>query len=359
MDNISEVKELLAKLDLERLKTELASLEQNLQNITFTDSNYADTSKGYNTIKSKIDLVETLTRLLKQEEETKSLLEDPDFKDIAKTDLEDIQRQLAILAIDLKKATVKPLENDDRKALMEFRPGVGGDEAAIFAEDLFNAYVKYSNIKGFKMEIVGIDYNQEGGISNATILVDDVGSYGIFRFEGGVHRVQRVPKTESAGRIHTSTASVVVMPKFEDVDIQINANDLRIEVYRSSGPGGQSVNTTDSAVRITHIPTKLTVTCQNGKSQHKNKDMAMSVLYSRLQEIENEKKSSSEKEMRLQAIQGGDRSSKIRTYNFPQGRITDHRINKSWYIIDKFLAGEIDEIIETVNFEIRAELERE
>lgn len=289
--------------------------------------------------------------------ESEELKNDPEMKEMAEAEIEKLSSELESITKTIRELTAIELKYDSNNAIFEIRPGVGGVEAALFAETLYKMYVSYCNAKNIRVEQFSLDYDDEGGIKEAVFLADGEDTYKLFRFESGVHRVQRVPTTESAGRIHTSTASVVVLPEVQKTDVEIKDEDLRIDVYRSSGPGGQSVNTTDSAVRITHIPTGITVACQNGKSQHKNKDMAMSILASKLAEIEEEKRLSKERSARTAAISGGDRSAKIRTYNFPQGRVTDHRIQKSWFNIEQIVNGaEIEEVIKTVSNTLRSEL---
>ncbi|MCA9386412.1 PCRF domain-containing protein [Candidatus Dojkabacteria bacterium] len=337
----------------------MADLNQKLSQITdYSSSDYADLSKDLSDKTYLKSLVDKLKSLVARYTDSESITEsDGDLFVIAQQEIEEISPEIENLANELEALTAKPLPNDNSKAIFEVRPGVGGVEASLFAESLYRMYSRYLTTNGFTIDQYSLDYDAEGGIKEATFLVDSKGSYGKLRFESGVHRVQRVPTTESAGRIHTSTASVVVLPQINVRDVNIKDEDLRIDVYRSSGPGGQSVNTTDSAVRITHIPSGIVVSCQNGKSQHKNKEMAMNVLVAKLTKIEEEKKSSEEKNLRNASILGGDRSAKIRTYNFPQGRVTDHRISKSWFNIDQIMEGEVSEIIETVNRDLRMELE--
>jgi len=242
--------------------------------------------------------------------------------------------------------------NDSRNIILEFRAGTGGDEAALFAGDLMRMYLRYFELKDWKAEQYSSNLTEGGGVKEAILSVKGKNVYGSMKYEGGVHRVQRIPTTEASGRIHTSTASVVILPEFDDVEVKINLDDIRIDVFRSGGPGGQSVNTTDSAVRITHIPTDIVVSCQDEKSQLKNKNRAMSVLQSRLYDLEMQKKQISNSEYRNNAIKGGDRSAKIRTYNFPQNRVTDHRIKVSWYNIESIMNGNIQEVIDTVKANI-------
>lgn len=322
----------------------------------FNSPHFGQLSKELEKVQRKLALVLNLEKLLNRLNETQKLLSDSEFSDIAKEEIEQIEAEITTDLEELETLNLVKLENDDLRAIMEIRPGVGGIEAALFAENLLKAYMAYFSREKIATEVYTVDYNLEGGINLAIIFIDESGSFGTLRFESGVHRVQRVPTTEAMGRIHTSTASIVVMPKYEEVDIKIEAADLRIDVYRSTGPGGQSVNTTDSAVRITHLPSKITVTCQSSKSQHKNKEFAMAVLKSRLYEIELEKKSAKEKSLRQSSIQGGDRSAKIRTYNFPQSRVTDHRINKNWFNINEIMEGEIGVVAKEVSLELRKTL---
>ena len=244
---------------------------------------------------------------------------------------------------------------DDRDAVVEIRAGTGGDEAALFAGDLFRMYQRYADGRGWKIEIVSLSEGAAGGYKEAVFTVRGPNAYGDLRYESGVHRVQRVPATEAQGRIHTSAATVAVLPEAEEVDVQINPSDLKIDVYRSSGPGGQSVNTTDSAVRITHLPTGVVVTCQDEKSQHKNKDKAMAVLRSRLLDARiAEQEAERARDRRLQ-VGTGDRSAKIRTYNFPQSRVTDHRIGFTTHALPQVLGGELAELLEALKLASQTE----
>jgi len=249
-----------------------------------------------------------------------------------------------------------PRDPDDHKhAIMEIRAGTGGDEAGIFAGDLYRMYSRYCETGGFKTEVMSSSPSERGGFKEIIFSVEGANAYGTLKHESGVHRVQRVPDTETQGRIHTSAVSVVVLPEAEEVDVQIDPNDLRIDVYRSSGPGGQSVNTTDSAVRITHIPTGLVVSCQDEKSQLKNKTKALKVLRARLLDSAIQKHNSEISAQRKTIVGSGDRSAKIRTYNYPQGRVTDHRINLTLYKLDRIMEGEIDEMIEALQLEEKRE----
>jgi len=359
MNSSFDYETLLSKFNLQELEAKSVELLKESESLAqgkgFQSEEYIAKLREYTTNNQILQLISTLSQKLKELDSAKSLLENPEMKDLAEEEVKQLEGEIPSIAKELEFLTKKKLPNDDAKAIMEFRPGVGGIEASLFAEELFRAYSKYCILKAFKTEIISIDYNQEGGINEAVMLVDEPEAYGVFRFEGGVHRVQRVPTTEASGRIHTSTASIVVMPQLEKTDVVVDPNEIRIDVFRAGGPGGQSVNTTDSAVRVTHLPTGIIVKSQNTKSQIKNKVLALSILYSKLQEIENEKNSGDLKNIREQAIQGGDRSVKVRTFNFPQGRITDHRIQKSWFNIPEVMNGELDEIINDVSLELRKE----
>lgn len=281
-------------------------------------------------------------------EDNRSLLNDadPEMRKLAKEEIDSLGEQLAQLEKDLKILLLPKDPNDDKNILLEIRAGTGGEEAALFAADLFRMYTKYTESKRWKTEILSQHMTGIGGFKEIIILVEGDFVYSRLKYESGVHRVQRVPETEAQGRIHTSAVTVAVLPEAEEVDVEIDPDDLRIDVYRSSGHGGQHVNTTDSAVRITHLPTGLVVTCQDEKSQHKNKAKAMKVLRSRLLDRQQAEQQSKISEERRSMVGSGDRSERIRTYNFPQGRATDHRIGLTLYKLDSVLQGELDLIID-------------
>jgi len=271
---------------------------------------------------------------------------DQELTELAKEDLdENLQKQEA-LENEIQILLIPKDSRDEKNAIMEIRAGTGGEEAALFAGDLYRMYSKFIEDAGWKKEILGSNPTGLGGFKEVFFSVSGQDAFGILKFESGVHRVQRVPSTETSGRIHTSAASVVVLPEVKEVEIDIHANDLRVDVYRSSGPGGQSVNTTDSAVRITHIPTGIVVTCQDEKSQHKNKSKAMRVLRARLHDTKRKEDEAKVAASRRSMIGSGDRSAKIRTYNYPQGRVTDHRINLTLYKLQEILAGDLKELID-------------
>ena len=271
---------------------------------------------------------------------------DEEMKELAKEELNDSKARVEELEQKLKILLLPKDPNDDKNVIVEIRAGAGGDEAALFAAEIYRMYVHYAESRRWKVETMECEEIGIGGMKSVTFMITGQGAYSVMKYESGVHRVQRVPETESGGRIHTSTITVAVMPEAEEVDVQIDEKDIRIDVMRASGNGGQCVNTTDSAVRLTHIPTGIVISCQDEKSQLKNKDKALRVLRSRLYEMELAKQHDAEAEARRSQIGTGDRSEKIRTYNFPQGRVTDHRINLTLYKLDKIMNGDIQEIID-------------
>jgi peptide chain release factor 1 len=280
---------------------------------------------------------------------------DPDIRDMAVSEARDLEQRIGVIDEQLKVLLVPKDPLDQRNAIMEIRAGTGGAEAGLFAADLLRMYTRYCERKGWKREILSLSSNALGGIKEVVMLISGPGVHGRLKHEGGVHRVQRVPETEAQGRIHTSAVTVAVLPEAEPLDVKLEEKDLRIDVYRSSGPGGQSVNTTDSAVRVTHVPTGLVVTCQDEKSQHKNKAKAMKILLSRLFEQEEAKRHAEQAAERKGMVGTGDRSERIRTYNFPQGRVTDHRVGLTLYSLDAFVDGEIDEVIDALIGHYQAE----
>ncbi|HEF3189068.1 TPA: peptide chain release factor 1 [Campylobacter jejuni] len=280
-------------------------------------------------------------------EENKALLNDPELGELAKEELKTLEELKPKLEEEIKILLLPKDPNDERNIFLEIRAGTGGDEASLFVGDLVKAYARYAENRSYKLEIVSSSEGSVGGFKEIIMLVKGTGAYSRLKYEGGTHRVQRVPQTESQGRVHTSAITVAVMPEVDDIEIEINPNDLKVDVMRSSGHGGQSVNTTDSAVRITHIPTGIVVVNQDGKSQHKNKESAMKVLKARLYEMQESERLAKESETRKSQVGSGDRSERIRTYNFPQNRISDHRINLTLYRLDAIMQdGLFDEIIE-------------
>ncbi len=318
---------------------------------------YTALAREYAELEELVKTFRQYKKVLSGLEEAQQVLkesDDPEMKELAREEMEALESEKESLEKRLQLLIVPPDPNDAKNAIVEIRAGTGGDEAAIFAGDLFKMYTHYCEDRGWKVEVLESNPSERGGFKEIIFSLEGTGAYGTLKYESGVHRVQRVPDTETQGRVHTSAVSVVVLPEAEEVDVQIDPNELRIDVYRSSGPGGQSVNTTDSAVRITHIPTGLVVSCQDEKSQLKNKNKALKVLRSRLLDQAMSEQHSAIAEQRKIMVGSGDRSAKIRTYNFPQGRVTDHRIGLTLYKLDRIMEGEIEELIEALQVEERA-----
>lgn len=314
-------------------------------------------SKEQSNIEPIVNAAKEYNQVLGDIEENKMLLEDKELGELAKDELKELEQRRTELEENIKILMVPKDPNDDKNIYIELRAGTGGDEAALFVGDLFRAYVRYAENKGWKVEIMNSSESESGGYKEIVALVKGEEVYSRLKFEGGTHRVQRVPATESQGRVHTSAITVAVMPEVDDVEIEINPNDLKIDVMRSSGCGGQSVNTTDSAVRITHLPTGIVVTNQDQKSQHKNKDKAMKVLKARLYDMQMQELQEKEGADRKAQVGTGDRSGRIRTYNYPQGRISDHRINLTLYRLDAIMNdGLFDEIIDPLIADHQAKL---
>jgi len=297
---------------------------------------------------------------LEQIDDNKLLFNDEELGELAKDELKILEPRKEELEEEIKLLLLPTDPNDDRNIFLEIRAGTGGDEAAIFSADLFKAYLRYAENRGWKVEIVSLSEGVLSGYKEVIALIRGQGAFSRLKYEGGVHRVQRVPLTEAQGRVHTSAVTVAVMPEVDDVEIEINANDLKIDVMRSGGNGGQSVNTTDSAVRITHLPSGIVVVNQDGKSQHKNKDAAMKVLKAKLYDLEMQERNAKESEARKQQVGSGDRSARIRTYNYPQNRITDHRVGLTLYRLDAITEGGLfDEIIDPIITHYQTELMKE
>ncbi|MCV3392008.1 peptide chain release factor 1 [Campylobacter sp. IFREMER_LSEM_CL2101] len=335
-----KLKPFLARFD--ELNTLLSDV-----NISNDISKMTALSKEQKNLEPIVEKAKEYLKTLDDIEENKLLLSDPELGELAKEELKNLEVLKPQLEEELKILLLPKDPNDDKNIFLEIRAGTGGDEASLFVGDLVKAYIRYAENRDYKYEIVSSSEGSVGGFKEIIILIKGNGAYSRLKYEGGTHRVQRVPETESQGRVHTSAITVAIMPEVDDVEIQINPNDLKIDVMRSSGHGGQSVNTTDSAVRITHIPTGIVVVNQDGKSQHKNKESAMKVLKARLFEMQEQERLAKESQARKSQVGSGDRSERIRTYNFPQNRISDHRINLTLYRLDAILEGGLfDEIIE-------------
>ena len=317
-------------------------------------------SKEASSLETVVNLYKRYKEVLKNLEEAKELVNDPEMAELAKEDLTNLEAEKEDLEKKLEVELIPKDPNDDKNIIVEIRGAAGGDEANLFAGDLFEMYSRYADSKNWRIEIINAEEGTAGGYSQIEFMVKGENVYSKLKYESGAHRVQRVPVTESQGRVHTSTATVLVMPEMTDVDVEIKEEDLRVDVYRSSGAGGQGVNTTDSAVRITHIPTGIVVTCQNERSQLKNKEKALEILKSRIYDEEVRKQEEAVGSERRSKIGTGDRSEKIRTYNYPQNRVTDHRINLTLMQLDRIMQGDIDKLIEAlINEDQRRKLEGE
>ncbi len=304
--------------------------------------------KEQSSMKDVVDKYLEYKKVVENMEEAKEMMEDPELKDIANEEYYACKDKIPALEEELKILLLPKDENDDSNVIIEIRAGVGGEESALFAYNLYRMYTMYAELKRWQVEVIDINETEIGGIKEISFMIKGKGAYSRLKFESGVHRVQRVPETEASGRIHTSTATVACLPEVEDVEVEINQNDLRIDTYRSSGAGGQHVNKTSSAIRITHIPTGIVVACQNERSQLQNKETAMKMLRSKLYEKQVEERDSEIINKRRLQVGSGARSEKIRTYNYPQSRVTDHRINFTIYSLEAFLNGQIEEMVEAL-----------
>ncbi|MDO5047736.1 MAG: peptide chain release factor 1 [Anaerococcus sp.] len=346
-ENIEHIKENYLDLEKKMIDPEVLSDISKLTKIT----------REYNSLKpivEKYDQIKDAEAIIEENKELLDETSDPEMVDMLKEEIKEKSDNLEVYNEQMKVLLIPKDPNDSRDVIVEIRPGAGGDEAGLFAGDLYRMYHMYADKEGYKTEDIEVSSQGVGGIKEATFMVRGEGAYSRFKYESGVHRVQRVPETESGGRIHTSTATVAVLPEVDELDVHVDPNDIRTDVFRSSGNGGQSVNTTDSAVRLTHIPTGIVVSMQDEKSQIKNKEKAMKILLARIYELEEEKRNKEIADNRKSQVGTGDRSERIRTYNFPQGRITDHRINKTIYQLDDFLNGNIGEMIESLITEDQA-----
>ena len=322
--------------------------ELNSPEVTNDQNRYRKLMKEYSSLTPLVEKYQEYKDAKQTIEDSLAMMEEPDeeLKELAKEELAAGKETLAACEQQLKILLLPKDPNDDKNVIVEIRAGAGGDEAALFAAEIYRMYVHYAESKRWKIEMMECEEIGIGGMKSVTFMITGAGAYSMMKYESGVHRVQRVPETESGGRIHTSTITVAVMPEAEDVDIEINEKDIRIDVFRASGNGGQCVNTTDSAVRLTHYPTGIVIYSQTEKSQLQNKEKAFALLRAKLYDMEQQKQHDAEAEARRSQIGTGDRSEKIRTYNFPQGRVTDHRINLTLYKLDKIMNGDIQEIID-------------
>ena len=343
---------------LESLKERYEELEALLgdASVISDQDKFRAYSKEYAQLEEVVKCFNRWTQLNRNIEEAEMLLDDAEMKEMAQMEIEASNAEIEETEQQLQILLLPKDPNDEYNCYLEIRAGTGGDEAGIFAGDLFRMYSRYAESKRWRVEMLSVNESEQGGYKEVIVKVSGEGVYGQLKFESGGHRVQRVPKTESQGRIHTSACTVAVMPELPESEMpEINPADLRIDTYRSSGAGGQHVNTTDSAVRITHIPTGIVVECQDERSQHKNKAKAMSVLASRIVQAEQERQAAEQTDMRRNLLGSGDRSDKIRTYNYPQGRVTDHRINLTIYRLDEVMNGKIDELIQPIITEYQAD----
>ncbi|MBI1300363.1 MAG: peptide chain release factor 1 [Alphaproteobacteria bacterium] len=345
------------------MKEKLASIKSRHQELAalmsqggLSGDKFAKLSMEYAELSPVVEAIEELDKAQTEKEDLEDLLKDPEMKDIAYDELRALNDKIPELEKQIRLALIPKDEADSKNAILEIRAGTGGDEAALFCADLFTMYKGYSSKMGWKFEVMEESENEIGGYKEVIIQISGANVFAKLKFESGVHRVQRVPKTEAQGRVHTSASTVAVLPEAEEVDIHIEAKDLRIDTFRSQGAGGQHVNTTDSAVRITHIPTGIVAESQDGRSQHKNKDKAMNVLRARLYDAQRQKLAEERAQDRKSQVGSGDRSERIRTYNYPQGRLTDHRINLTLYKLEDVVSGEcLDEVIDALIAEDQAE----
>lgn len=336
-DTLVRFEELLSMLS----EPDVANDPKRFQKLMKEQADLAPIVEAYKEYKENKQNIEDSLAMLQEES-------DEELRELAKEELAESKEKVEELEQKLKILLLPKDPNDDKNVIVEIRAGAGGDEAALFAAEIYRMYVHYAESKRWKVETMDVEEIGIGGMKYVSFMVTGQGAYSLLKYESGVHRVQRVPETESGGRIHTSTITVAIMPEAEEVDVQIDMNDCKFDVFRASGNGGQCVNTTDSAVRLTHIPTGIVISCQDEKSQLKNKDKALKVLRARLYELELAKQHDAEAEARKSQVGTGDRSEKIRTYNFPQGRVTDHRIKLTLHKLDSILDGDLDEIIDSL-----------
>jgi len=339
------------------IEEKFETLEKRMQEPdVYTDPNlYAKLAREQKEIQPVVDAYRRFEKARRDMESARELISDPDFKEIAQEEFDGARAAMERLEEELRILLLPRDPNDDKNVIIEIRGGAGGEEASLFAYNLYRMYTMYAESKRWKAEIANLNETELGGIKEVSFIIEGDGAYSRFKFESGVHRVQRVPETEASGRIHTSTVTVAVLPEMEEVDFEINPAELQIDTFRSSGAGGQHVNKTESAIRITHLPTGTTVECQDERSQHKNRDRAMKILVSRLYEEECRRQTEQFSAERKSQVGTGDRSERIRTYNYPQGRVTDHRIGLTLYKIEQILNGALDEVFDALVMADRAE----
>lgn len=340
-ENLESFEKRFDELEKDMVDPEVLSDSNRYQAIAKEHAEIADIVTKYREYKSTLEEIKDAKEMHREEK-------DSDMREMINEEIKDLERHEKDLEDEIKILLIPKDENDDKNVIVEIRAGAGGDEAALFAGVLYRMYKMYAERNRFKVDEINTNELGIGGYKEAIFMISGKGAYSKLKYESGVHRVQRVPETESSGRIHTSTVTVAVLPEAEEVEIDINPNDIRVDVFRSSGNGGQSVNTTDSAVRLTHIPTGIVVSCQDEKSQLKNKDKAMKVLKAKLYDMEMEEQNKNIADAKKSQVGTGDRSERIRTYNYPQGRITDHRIGKTIHQMESFLDGDLDEMIDSI-----------
>lgn len=340
-DKLEDLTRRLEEINMLLTEPEVINNQEQYRELMREQSELSPVASKYKEYREAKDGIEDSLAILDEEN-------DEEMRELAKEELNACKEKVAECEQELKILMLPKDPNDDKNVIVEIRGGAGGDEAALFAGDLFRMYSRYAERRRWKTEIMNSNESDLGGFKEISFMIQGQGAYSRLKYESGVHRVQRIPSTESGGRIHTSTVTVAVLPEAEEVDVNLNMNDVRIDVFRSSGNGGQCVNTTDSAVRVTHIPTGIVVSCQNEKSQIKNKAQALKVLYARLYEIEQAKHDAEISADRRSQVGTGDRSERIRTYNFPQGRVTDHRVSLTLHRLDGILDGDLDEIMNTL-----------
>ena len=341
----------------EEIKAQFQALEKRLSDPDLSKDNQEmiKVAREHSNLRQLIQLItqeEKLEQEIKEGQELANTSSDQEMKDLAILEVQSLEQELGLLKEKIEELRHPQGPNDHKRAIIEIRAGAGGDEAALFAGDLFKMYVRFCERQNWKTELLESSVIGIGGFKEVIFLVKGEGAFGLLKYEAGTHRVQRVPETEKQGRVHTSTATVVVLPEAEEVDVEIKASDIRIDTFCSSGPGGQSVNTTYSAIRILHIPTGLIVSCQDQKSQHQNKEKALQVLRSRLLAKEEEERMAAESHARKNQVGTGDRSDKIKTYNFPQDRLSDHRLGKNWHNLSNIMDGDLEEIIKSAKKEL-------